>query len=68
MEIYDRVCHCEACKYWSRFYGQGIGFCLKNINPDTEIRRVTTVYDFCSLGEWRDNLPDWRMAENKHRR
>lgn len=51
MEVFDRGCRCKECKHWSRFYGQGIGFCLKNINPDTEVRRVTTVDDFCSLGE-----------------
>lgn len=51
MKIYDMGCYCRECKHWSRFIGQGIGFCLMNINPDTRIRRVTTVYDFCSLGE-----------------
>lgn len=54
MENYDistRGCYCKECRYWSKFFGRGFGFCLKNINPDTKVQRVTTVCDFCSIGE-----------------
>ena len=54
MKGYDRGCYCRECKHWSGFIGQGIGFCLMNINPDNSIRRVTTAIDFCSLGEKKD--------------
>lgn len=55
MKGYDRGCYCRECKHWSGFIGQGIGFCLMNINPDNSIRRVTTAIDFCSLGEKKDD-------------